>query len=125
MGTWLAVWDRWAGTWLPATEPPEEFGLTGKEQNHNQDLISSIVSPIRGIFTPSLTALFLVGSLFSPSLAMASDEPVNETGESTQEPPEEIPDDEEAASEDVVVLGDTRTWGQQPQCTALSRSEGQ
>lgn len=46
-GTWLAVWDRWGGSWVaaPARRPPQ-YGLS--ERNHEpDDLLGALVGPVR------------------------------------------------------------------------------
>lgn len=48
-GTWLAVWDRWAGTWQAAdATPPERFGI--RDRNHGDDLVSAWLGPVRAWF---------------------------------------------------------------------------
>lgn len=48
MGVWLSIWDRIAGTWLPAGERRElEFGLPAFELNHRPDsVLSALVDPL-------------------------------------------------------------------------------
>lgn len=48
-GTWLAMWDRWAGTWQPAPiDPIREVGLG--HCNHRRDgVISMLVDPVREV----------------------------------------------------------------------------
>lgn len=43
-GTWLAVWDRLAGTWKPSSEPVTTFGLSAP--NHGHDLLSAWLGPV-------------------------------------------------------------------------------
>lgn len=46
-GTWLAVWDRLAGTWVPApAEPPAAFGLSDPEHDPF-DAVSALLAPFR------------------------------------------------------------------------------
>lgn len=53
-GTWLAVWDRLAGTWTPApAAPPAAFGVA--DPNHDpQDAVSALVGPLRALLPPRL-----------------------------------------------------------------------
>ena len=46
-GTWLAIWDRWIGTWRPAPQAPiTRYGLDGG--NHRFDsVVSVLVGPVR------------------------------------------------------------------------------
>jgi sterol desaturase/sphingolipid hydroxylase (fatty acid hydroxylase superfamily) len=46
-GTWLAMWDRWLGTWRAAPrEPIARYGLDGA--NHRPDsVVSVLVAPVR------------------------------------------------------------------------------
>lgn len=48
LGTWIAVWDRWAGTLRHAgDEPPRAFGLPAAQANHDpQRLGSALVRPL-------------------------------------------------------------------------------
>lgn len=71
-GTWLAIWDRLAGTLLIEDTPPTRFGVT--DPNHAHNLLSAWLAPIRAALT--LVALFLVLP------AHAEDTPADETPES-------------------------------------------
>jgi len=104
MGTWLAFWDYWAGTWRPSSKPPEEYGLTSNTSNHSQDLISAIFGPIRSIVSPAAVALFLASFTLLPTNANASED----TDSDEEVTSEETSDDPDAASEELIVLGDTR-----------------
>lgn len=44
-GTWLAVWDRLAGTWRRADVQPEAYGIV--DANHDHDLLSAWFGPVR------------------------------------------------------------------------------
>ncbi|MCB9675353.1 MAG: sterol desaturase family protein [Alphaproteobacteria bacterium] len=46
-GTWLAIWDRMAGSLALADAPPERFGIPADERNHGDDLISAWLGPFR------------------------------------------------------------------------------
>lgn len=47
-GTWLAIWDRAAGTWRRApASPPAAFGVPEAERNHGDDLLSAWIGPLR------------------------------------------------------------------------------
>ena len=46
-GTWLAVWDRMAGTWRPASEVDLGFGLPPEHCNHRSDsMLSALFDPL-------------------------------------------------------------------------------
>lgn len=49
LGTWLAIWDRWAGTWTPSpVAPPGPVGLRPEDRDHDpHDLVSALVDPFR------------------------------------------------------------------------------
>ncbi len=47
LGTWLAIWDRMAGTWAPATRPPRRFGLACP--NHGHELLSAWLGPLEDL----------------------------------------------------------------------------
>ena len=62
-GTWLAVWDRMAGTLKPASiEPPSAFGVAMEDRNHGDDLISAWFGPLRAsrLATAIVAALLLL-----------------------------------------------------------------
>ncbi len=46
LGTWLAVWDRLAGTWRPAVAQPAAFGLPEVARDHRHDsMLSALIDP--------------------------------------------------------------------------------
>lgn len=45
-GTWLALWDRLAGTLRVAKHPPSAFGLADKDRNHSpHSMLSALIDP--------------------------------------------------------------------------------
>lgn len=74
-GAWLAIWDRWAGTWRPAEQPPEALGL--EDANHAPDeLVSALVGPVRGLLgraRPGLAAVLAGALVLAPAPAGAED----------------------------------------------------
>ena len=47
-GTWLAVWDRWAGSLqVSAADPPAAVGIPAEDRNHGDDLVSAWIGPLR------------------------------------------------------------------------------
>ena len=46
LGTWLSIWDRMAGTWVPSKHKPTAFGIT--DRNHKDDLLSAWFAPFAG-----------------------------------------------------------------------------
>jgi Fe(3+) dicitrate transport protein len=48
-GTWLALWDRAAGTLRRAPEAPVALGLPPSERNHGHDLVSALLGPLGGV----------------------------------------------------------------------------
>ena len=50
-GTWLAIWDRLAGTLAVAGEPPERFGVPRSERNHGDDLLSAWFGPFADLLS--------------------------------------------------------------------------
>ncbi|MCK6523660.1 sterol desaturase family protein [Myxococcota bacterium] len=90
LGTWLACWDRLAGSLVISDKPPVAFGLLPAERNHRDDLLSALFGPFvgaaRAIFGPR--ALAALG-LLAAKVAEAQDpEP---SPEETPETPEEAP----------------------------------
>jgi sterol desaturase/sphingolipid hydroxylase (fatty acid hydroxylase superfamily) len=50
LGTWLAVWDRMAGTWRPASDVDLRFGLPPEHCNHRSDsMLSALFDPVLSI----------------------------------------------------------------------------
>lgn len=50
LGTWLAIWDRLAGTLVVSeAKPPESYGL--RERNHGDTLVSAWFAPLKGLVT--------------------------------------------------------------------------
>ena len=90
-GTWLAVWDRMAGSWARASRhPPARFGLAAR--NHEFTLLSAWFGPLRGMVR---TALLVAGLLLVPTAHAQEPEPVPD------EEPE--PDPYERADLEVIV----------------------
>jgi sterol desaturase/sphingolipid hydroxylase (fatty acid hydroxylase superfamily) len=51
MGTWLAIWDRMAGTFSLSDQPPVRYGVPDGERNHGDDLISAWFGPFVAVLT--------------------------------------------------------------------------
>lgn len=68
LGTWLAIWDRLAGTLVIREAPPRRFGLPDGERNHSDDLVSAWFGPFR-----ALVPLLLL-ALVAPGVALAEDD---------------------------------------------------
>jgi len=96
-GTWLAAWDRLAGSWRPAgARPPVAFGLPARHGNHEQELGSALVGPIVAAWrelAPRVAPVAAAGALFLPLRAEAADEPEDE-------PP--------AGVEEIIVVSERR-----------------
>jgi len=81
-GTWLAVWDRLAGTLALAEAPPARFGVPAAERNHRDDLLSAWFGPFlaiaRGLRGASpAAAIALLGIAGAPGAAA---EPEDDAG---------------------------------------------
>ncbi|MCB9742180.1 MAG: TonB-dependent receptor [Alphaproteobacteria bacterium] len=73
-GTWLAVWDRLAGSFALSPEtPPSAFGVPAAERNHGDDLLSAWFGPLRGLL-PGRVALGAAGLLLLAGAARAQDD---------------------------------------------------
>ena len=94
-GTWLAVWDRMAGSLSLSDAPPERYGVA--DRNHGNDLLSAWFGPFRSLLP--LAALLLVST--------AQAEGVDETEEEPTEQPAEELDDEAGMS--IVVTDEDGT----------------
>lgn len=84
-GTWLALWDRLAGSWQPAREEPVIFGLGEGARNHGHDLWSAWTGPVLAVLprragVAPTGLLSLVGLLLAGGLARA-EEPAPASGE--------------------------------------------
>ena len=72
-GTWLAVWDRMAGTLrLSGDQPPATLGLAAGERNHGNDLVSAWFGPLLDVL--GLRRLLPVLALVIPFSAQAADD---------------------------------------------------
>jgi Fe(3+) dicitrate transport protein len=95
-GTWLAVWDRLAGTLIIEDTPPEHFGVT--TPNHANNLLSAWLSPLRAALT--LLALVL-------ALPAHAEEVAGEEEDTTEE--EEAATDEGEVGLQMIVYGSDGT----------------
>ncbi len=117
MGTWLAVWDRMAGTLrLSADRPPERFGLPEAERNHGDDLLSAWFGPFRRLLPVaagvSVLALQVVGG---PARADETSSP--DTGADEAESGGESEDSEEEGAP-------PEGWDDLPGATIIVTDEG-
>ncbi|MFT4979897.1 MAG: sterol desaturase/sphingolipid hydroxylase (fatty acid hydroxylase superfamily), partial [Myxococcota bacterium] len=93
-GTWLAIWDRMAGTWLAAPEaPPTRFGIPEATRNHGDDLLSAWLGPFTDLRLRRVLPVALLSLLALP--AHAQDE--------------EEEEEEEEYGTSMVVLGEDGT----------------
>lgn len=99
LGTWLAIWDRLAGTLQLADEgPPPAFGLHEDERNHRDDLLSALTGPVidaaRQLPLRSAAVLGLVVAGLFPADALADPseaEPVSSDADDEDAPEDEDP----------------------------------
>lgn len=97
-GTWLAVWDRWAGTLRTASVAPERFGLPPEERNHDPHrLLSALIDPVWAVVALVLrrargragaTVAIVVGSSALASTASAASAPPPEDTTAPVEAPQ-------------------------------------
>mgnify|MGYP000885750469 CR=1 FL=1 len=87
LGTWLAVWDRLAGTLRLAERPPARFGLAPSARNHGHDLLSAWFGPFRAGSRWRALALLLLAPLAH-----------------AEEPPAEEPPAEEEEADMVLII---------------------
>lgn len=95
LGTWLAVWDRLAGTLRLAERPPERFGLPAAVRNHGHDLLSAWFGPFRGLPRRPLLAALLLAPLAALALAPLA---------RAEDPPPPAPPPAESADEPQMTL---------------------
>jgi Fe(3+) dicitrate transport protein len=75
-GTWLAVWDRLAGTLRLAPERPVPVGLHARDRNHApDDLPGALLSPFRGVARLGVAGLLSLGRV---ARAQEAEEPAYE-----------------------------------------------
>jgi Fe(3+) dicitrate transport protein len=90
-GTWIALWDRWGGSWAPSGEQaPERFGLYG-ERNHGDDLLSAWLGPVWSLVRRSPGAGAVAAGLLLAAPARSQED-----------------DDDDDTDVDIVVLDDQR-----------------
>ncbi|MEC7947807.1 MAG: TonB-dependent receptor [Myxococcota bacterium] len=108
-GTWLAVWDRVAGTLMvsPAS-PPRAFGIAEGERNHGDDLLSAWFGPLRSSRLATVIVSGLVLLTFG-RVAWAGDEadPGTEASASGEETDAE--DDRPRYGTEILVTADGET----------------
>ncbi|MEY3213718.1 MAG: hypothetical protein RIT28_4199, partial [Pseudomonadota bacterium] len=88
LGTWLACWDRLAGSLVLADSPPVAFGLPAGERNHRDDLLSALFGPFIGAAKALVgpRALAALG-LFTAQSARAQDPEAPEAEPAEEAPP--------------------------------------
>lgn len=92
LGTWLALWDRIAGTWRPSPALPCPIGLPAHERNHGDDLLSALLGPLRA-------AAALLGTRGAKAALLTLVLPLSARAEGPESAEEEPPPYE------VVVIG--------------------
>jgi len=112
LGTWLAIWDRLAGTHRAApAAPPAHFGV--QERNHGDDVITALVGPVRSWLRRRPAGSLTAASAVAIGLLTVPAEPA-----SAQEPPapDATPDDaaedtdadtDDALDDEMVVVVET------------------
>lgn len=113
-GTWLAIWDRLAGSWVPSgAEAPDRFGV-GEARNHGHHFLSAWFHPMLDAFVrvPGLRRIALATGLLT-------------TAASAQEPSEE-PAPSEASDADayeIVVRDDDGSLAVTGSATVMSEED--
>ena len=79
LGTWLALWDRLAGTHQLPTVAPARFGIDPAHRNHGHDLMSAWLGPFRGALSGS-SALVALALVALPARAEESEERDDDVG---------------------------------------------
>ena len=87
-GTWLAVWDRMAGS-LRRSDPDEVvvFGLDRADRDHELDLVSSLLHPFVGLLPRRLSAAVAVLLMWGVARADEPTEPASAEGTDDSEDP--------------------------------------
>ena len=98
MGTWLAIWDRLAGTLVTAEERPERYGLPTAELNHGNNLLSAWFGPFR-----ALVPLVLVCVLAAPVPVAQAGEAEEEGAEGAEVETEEVEEAPPRFGESIIV----------------------
>ncbi len=104
-GTWLALWDRAAGTWRPSSAgAPAAYGLAPADRVHApDDLLGALLAPVRGLRPARGVAAASVGLLAS---GVARAEPA----EASEAPADAAAEDDEDIDPDsvITVIGEAR-----------------
>ncbi|TNE91071.1 MAG: TonB-dependent receptor [Deltaproteobacteria bacterium] len=96
-GTWLALWDRLAGTLeLAGPEPVAAFGIAPETRNHGDDLLSAWFGPVRDMLGGTRMHAAVAAMLLAAGVARA-EEPTP-SDEAPSEPATETP----TASEEIA-----------------------
>lgn len=112
LGTWLALWDRLFGTLVPSQAPPARFGLPAAMRNHDHDLLSAWLGPLRQVAAPIRQAFghlrrwLAPAALLMAALPAQAQEPPAEDEEAPEEEEESPPPTEEAGLEVIVYAPD-------------------
>ena len=103
-GTWLAIWDRLFGTWLPARQQPQTYGLSSSERNHGNHLLSAWFDPLKGALPVVALAV-----LFGLSTARAEDPNEESTAdERTESSEDDDPENNDRYGEEMFIYEDGR-----------------
>lgn len=117
-GTWIAIWDRIAGTWVPSADAREMApGLPPSVANHDAgDLLSALVGPFRALWPKSkgmraLVPAAMVGLVISSPIAAYADDASATEGEDST-PAEPTGDDKAPGDTDAPAPPpETKTVG--------------
>lgn len=103
-GTWLALWDRWGGTWRSGETVPEAYGVD--DANHAaDDLVGALVQPIVGAARALRPRRALVAAGVGVGLAVAG---LARAQEADEEAEAEAPDDDDLDAGAIIEVEATR-----------------
>ncbi len=107
LGTWLAAWDRFAGTWAPSPAEAPAFGLPPEGVNHDpHSAIDAFFGPFRAVLSGLLGALPRLSAVLVLVLGLGIG--VRAAAADAEAPAEASSpsDEDEGAWGEMVVVGD-------------------
>ncbi|MBM76693.1 MAG: ligand-gated channel protein [Proteobacteria bacterium] len=116
-GTWLAIWDRALGSLFHAEKPPQSYGVSNP--NHQHNLLSAWFEPFRSLF-PLAMLLCPVFVLEQEAVANPTEDPQSESEAEKKESSstedvegssesEELKPEKMSFAEEMIVYSDDQT----------------
>jgi Fe(3+) dicitrate transport protein len=107
LGTWVALWDRLAGTWAPSPPVMPAFGLAEGAGNHDpHSVVDALLGPFRGLGKARAWVAFaaVLGSVNARADDDVTDDPQAADEAAT---PVVEPEEDPASWGEMVIVGDS------------------